>query len=154
MIQIEWRYQEIASEIERALHSTLELSRRPSDAAAGSEEEGGAGALTRSVEVEVSRLAFSPSVQLVRCVRKGWSDRVLLAPLAHKFCKLTLQLFARYRYLLHTSYTFLCSWEINWDIFREFIFPTLYTSSKLEILSTLENFQSTVYTRNQQKVCL
>lgn len=89
---------------------------------------------------------------LWRCLMKCWSDKVYLSPLAHRFWKLTLQLYSRYAkfleevnkgnsvfggFLLFTynaTHTGLFLWEdLKWHrlIYCELELPVLYSHSDL-----------------------
>ncbi|KAM6956107.1 conserved oligomeric Golgi complex subunit 2 [Aplochiton taeniatus] len=71
-VYFQLRYKEIAGSLENAIMDRLEAS------PAGS-----------TFRLQVSEVLWS-------CVLRCWSDRVYLAPLTHRFWKLTLQLYARY----------------------------------------------------------
>lgn len=71
-VYFQLRYKEIAGQLENAISDGLEA------APAGS-----------SYNLQVSEVLWA-------CLVKCWSDKVYLSPLAHRFWKLTLQLYSRY----------------------------------------------------------
>ncbi|KAK5882596.1 hypothetical protein CesoFtcFv8_021165 [Champsocephalus esox] len=72
-VYFQLRYKEIAGNLENAISDGLEAA-----PAAGS-----------AFHLQVSEVLWS-------CLMRCWSDKVYLSPLAHRFWKLTLQLYARY----------------------------------------------------------
>uniref|UniRef100_A0A672GSE8 Conserved oligomeric Golgi complex subunit 2 n=1 Tax=Salarias fasciatus TaxID=181472 RepID=A0A672GSE8_SALFA len=102
-VYFQLRYKEIAGRLESAISDGLEA------APAGS-----------AYHLQVSEVLWSC---LVRC----WSDKVYLSPLAHRFWKLTLQLYSRYANVKEHRYTHISCHQLHiFEVFHSetsFLFP-------------------------------
>lgn len=105
-VYFQLRYKEIAGNLENAVTDGLEA------APAGT-----------SYHLQVSQVLWS---SLVRC----WADQVYLPPLAHRFWKLTLQLYSRYATFLKEVLTKTPPPEVNKDPVRPLPSSASSTSSR------------------------
>ncbi|XP_067092550.1 conserved oligomeric Golgi complex subunit 2 [Osmerus mordax] len=105
-VYFQLRYKEIAGSLENAISDGLE-----------------AAPVGSSYHLQVSQVLWS---SLVRC----WADRVYLSPLAHRFWKLTLQLYSRYARFLTEVLTKTTPPEVNKDPVRPLPSSASSTSSR------------------------
>uniref|UniRef100_A0A4W6DN46 Conserved oligomeric Golgi complex subunit 2 n=1 Tax=Lates calcarifer TaxID=8187 RepID=A0A4W6DN46_LATCA len=108
-VYFQLRYKEIAGSLENAISDGLEA------APAGS-----------AYHLQVSEVLWSC---LVRC----WSDKVYLSPLAHRFWKLTLQLYSRYAKFLNEVLTKTPSPEVTKEPTRPLPSSASSTSSRTSL---------------------
>uniref|UniRef100_A0A8C5FUU8 Conserved oligomeric Golgi complex subunit 2 n=1 Tax=Gadus morhua TaxID=8049 RepID=A0A8C5FUU8_GADMO len=89
-VYFQLRYKEIAGSLENAISDGLEA------APAGS-----------AYHLKVSEVLWS-------CLKRCWSDGIYMAPLVHRFWKITLQLYSRYSKFLHeVTYTHAACLDLN-----------------------------------------
>uniref|UniRef100_A0A8C5GNS2 Conserved oligomeric Golgi complex subunit 2 n=1 Tax=Gouania willdenowi TaxID=441366 RepID=A0A8C5GNS2_GOUWI len=105
-VYFQLRYKEIAGHLENALSDGLEA------APAGS-----------VFHLQVSEVLWS-------CLVKCWSDKVYLSPLAHRFWKLTMQLYSRYATFLEEVLTKTPSTEVTKEPTRPLPSSASSTSSR------------------------
>uniref|UniRef100_A0A8C3AP72 Conserved oligomeric Golgi complex subunit 2 n=1 Tax=Cyclopterus lumpus TaxID=8103 RepID=A0A8C3AP72_CYCLU len=105
-VYFQLRYKEIAGSLENAISDGLEA------APAGS-----------VYNLQVSEVLWS-------CLMRCWSDKVYLSPLAHRFWKLTLQLYARYAKFLEEVLTKTPSPEVTKEPTRPLPSSASSTSSR------------------------
>ncbi|KAK0144936.1 Conserved oligomeric Golgi complex subunit 2 [Merluccius polli] len=108
-VYFQLRYKEIAGSLENAISDGLEA------APAGS-----------AYHLKVSEVLWS-------CLKRCWSDGIYLLPLAHRFWKITLQLYSRYSRFLHEVLTKTPASEVTKEPTRPLPSSASSTSSRTSL---------------------